>query len=942
MKQASSDIAALVVTRGRAPYLHSTLEALAAQDTPPGHIVIVDVGSDGHDTSNRGQTRGHDRLDHGIEDRPGLDEADIRQILAQAPSLHIVAAHGAKTFGQAIDAASQDPAIADDLAQATWWWLLHDDSAPEPECLTNLWSLADRGRTIAAAGPKQVSWDGTKLLEVGIAATISARRLDEIASGEIDQGQYDNRLDVLAVGTAGMLVRSDVWTQLGGTDPALGPFGDGLEFGRRARRAGYRVVVAPKARLRHARQSLEPQGGVGAGMGGPSSATVRREPIDEGGAASIEDSADAQARSASAVATGADPTALPEAGTPRRSEMDASFRARRAAQLYNWVVAVPWWQGIALSLALVLWLPLRALGRVATGNAHLAGAEIRAGIDLVARTPAVWRARLRSAKQATLPRSVLRPLEADAYLLAQARKRDRLMYRQGSDTPLVDPLIVGGEKRHRQRSRGAATVVAALLIGVALVAWSPMVSGVGGAGWARAPLRWTDLWVGAWSSWVPGGDGYVGPPDPLLIPLALLSAPWALVHVPPTSVITVGLFLAIPLAGLSAWMLAARVTTSISARVAASVVWASLPALTISASQGRVGELIVHLLIPVVALAWLATAGRGAHLVVAGATHSHTVPPRWDGRGAAGVASLALVGVVCAAPGMIVPALLISAIVAAANLRLGARLAATTLPGAVLVAPFTYAAASVPGGWAALVSVGGPALSTASTPSWATMMGMPTIPSWSAPVWLAGAVGAALLAAILAAALRHLFWPRHRDLGWIPSPVVMLAGVALSVASAVALGYVSVAATPDLATAWSGPALSLAGVCALIGACSAVSADHPWDARTTTGRLAPGILTGAAVVSLVSWALTGPLGPGGADHIHPAPQRVLPAVSLQASLSERAGRVLVLSATDDALNAQVMRSDAEVYTDASALTRLQRLHSLHEGQWDAASTDLAQ
>ena len=41
----------------------------------------------------------------------------------------------------------------------------------------------------------------------------------DLDEDEIDQGQHDDREDVLAVGTAGMLVRPAVWDELGGTDP---------------------------------------------------------------------------------------------------------------------------------------------------------------------------------------------------------------------------------------------------------------------------------------------------------------------------------------------------------------------------------------------------------------------------------------------------------------------------------------------------------------------------------------------------------------------------------------------------------------------------------------------------------------------------------------------------------------------------------------------------
>src|SRR5699024_12637694 len=58
---------------------------------------------------------------------------------------------------------------------------------------------------------------------------------------------------VLAVGTAGMLVERGLWRRLGGPDPVLGPFEDGRDVSQRARLAGHRVVVVPRAVVRHAR-----------------------------------------------------------------------------------------------------------------------------------------------------------------------------------------------------------------------------------------------------------------------------------------------------------------------------------------------------------------------------------------------------------------------------------------------------------------------------------------------------------------------------------------------------------------------------------------------------------------------------------------------------------------------------------------------------------------
>ncbi len=139
-----------------------------------------------------------------------------------------------------------------DDATHEWVWLLHDDCAPEPSCLRELLSAA-LVLDAAVVGPKVVDWAGTRLLlELGVSITGSGRRYTGIEPREYDQGQHDDRRDVLAVGTAAMLVRRDVWDALGGLDPQIDLFRDDVDFGWRARLAGYRVVVEPRAVVRHA------------------------------------------------------------------------------------------------------------------------------------------------------------------------------------------------------------------------------------------------------------------------------------------------------------------------------------------------------------------------------------------------------------------------------------------------------------------------------------------------------------------------------------------------------------------------------------------------------------------------------------------------------------------------------------------------------------------
>ena len=107
----------------------------------------------------------------------------------------------------------------------------------------------------------------------GTAATSSARSASRISGtgrrellldrGEIDQGQRDQPAERLGVSTCGMLVRTAVWRDLDGLDPAVPVFRDGVEFGWRAHLNGYRVVTTPDAEMTHrqvGRAGLRPRG----------------------------------------------------------------------------------------------------------------------------------------------------------------------------------------------------------------------------------------------------------------------------------------------------------------------------------------------------------------------------------------------------------------------------------------------------------------------------------------------------------------------------------------------------------------------------------------------------------------------------------------------------------------------------------------------------------
>ncbi|WP_440067473.1 glycosyltransferase [Streptosporangium sp. OZ121] len=216
-------VTAIVVSHDGSRWLGETLEALLRQTRPVDRVVGVDNGS-----------------------RDG-SAALLTGALGSRAVLTLPRSTG---FGEAV------AEVLDRLGPGggrEWIWLLHDDCAPDVHALRLLLEAADEDPKAAVLGPKLRDWlDRRLLLEVGVTVDRTGRRDTGLEAREFDQGQYDGTRDVLSVSTAGMLIRRDVWEEVGGLDPALPLFRDDLDLCWRVRTAGYRVQNVTRAIAWHA------------------------------------------------------------------------------------------------------------------------------------------------------------------------------------------------------------------------------------------------------------------------------------------------------------------------------------------------------------------------------------------------------------------------------------------------------------------------------------------------------------------------------------------------------------------------------------------------------------------------------------------------------------------------------------------------------------------
>ena len=227
-------VTALLVTHDGARWLPAVLAGLTGQTLPVDRVVAVD-------TTSRDDSV--DLVRDALE-QAGLDRSRVVvDVVPGSTSYPAAVRHG-------LDLA---PAEVDHASGTEWVWLLHDDSNPDPAALAELLAAADEHPDAAVLGPKLREWPSLRrLLEVGLTITGTGHRETGLERGEYDQGQHDAVREVLAVNTAGMLVRRSVLEALGGLDEELPIFGNDIDFGWRAALAGHRTLVVPQAVVFHA------------------------------------------------------------------------------------------------------------------------------------------------------------------------------------------------------------------------------------------------------------------------------------------------------------------------------------------------------------------------------------------------------------------------------------------------------------------------------------------------------------------------------------------------------------------------------------------------------------------------------------------------------------------------------------------------------------------
>ncbi|WP_370968517.1 glycosyltransferase [Amycolatopsis sp. cg9] len=224
----TAPVLAIVVCHNGENWLPLALSSLRRSSVRPRHVLAVDTGS----------TDSTPRLLAEAAAEPGSDSSPVLSgVITLSSDTGFAAA-----VAEAVEHATErwgDP--------GSWLWLLHDDCAPEPDCLDELLRVATKTPSATVLGALGLDWTDPRLIvEAGLSTDASGHRQQVAALGE-------EPAEVLAVPSAGSLVRRDAWDDLGGFDPGFPLLREDLDFGWRANAAGGIVLSVPTARVRHAR-----------------------------------------------------------------------------------------------------------------------------------------------------------------------------------------------------------------------------------------------------------------------------------------------------------------------------------------------------------------------------------------------------------------------------------------------------------------------------------------------------------------------------------------------------------------------------------------------------------------------------------------------------------------------------------------------------------------
>ncbi len=842
-------VTAVIVAHDGAAWLPHVIDGLLEQTRPVQRVVAVDTGSRDRSGAVLAAKLGQ-QVVFGMDRTTGYGAAVARALQHKAANTPVASRapqgrgeHGRGEYGR-------DQGRGENVE---WIWLLHDDCEPAADALEQLLRGAAETPAAAVLGPKVMDWaDRDVILEAGVTIDTAGRRITGIEPREVDQGQHDGDRDTLAVGSAGMLIRRDVWEQVRGFDTSMGLFREDVDLCWRVHAAGYRVRVITDAVVFHA-QAI----------------SRRRRAVSVGRRAALLDRRNALLTLAGNLP--GRPMLVSLIGNITVSMLRAVFFlvAKRVTAALDETAAV----------VSVLCHPLRLM-RVRRMRAR-------------GRRAAYGRLR------ADLPpgRSVRRLVEFAVSMTSSAQQDTAGSHHATEDPDEADFLLTDSGLVQRVLTSPVVLLLLALLIVTGIAERRLLGAGsLGGGALLPATTGASGLWHQYVQAFHPSGVGSPSTAPPYLAVVAVLATVLAGKAWLAVDVLLLG---SVPIAGMAAYLAVRRVTASMPVRVWAAATYALIPVAAGAISAGRLGTAAAFAIIPVIGL----LAGR-----------MFSQPPRIARRaawatglaialGAAFVPLLWLLAVLAAVPAAIAlrrsrPAVLIN-------------IAIVVLVPPVLLIPWSLQLATHPAAMLLEVGTQQPGLASPGLPARSAMLLSPGGPGLP-PAWVTGGLVLAALLALLVTRRRLLVLCGWTVAVLALLAAVLISHLSVRPVA----GGPPVLAWPGAAMAVAAAGLLLAAAAGGDSLGGLLAAGRTGLRRLASGRglaVCAVALAACSAPALAAgfWLLHGISGPVGPDD-----GQVVPALVSVSATGGAQARTLVLSVSGSRVTYQLLRRSGPTLGDS--------------------------
>ncbi|MGJ9425530.1 glycosyltransferase family 2 protein [Nesterenkonia halotolerans] len=490
-----------------------------------------------------------------------------------------------------------------------WLWILPAGTIPTSDALERLeerlFTVKDEEHhtEIQVIGAKQLSAETPeRLVNVGLFNARSGEVLTQTEPKELDQGQYDGRDAVPAVSGEGMLVHASLFGDLGGFDPGLSGDYASAQFCRRAREVGAHIVIEPTARVLREdpprRDIVHRLGGTLYLPGEQRIGQIRRRLVNASPLAVpflwLGMWAAALLRLIGLIVV-----KVPDAG------IGQFFAAVRALLSVGATAHTRRFdaQGRKAALARLsrdeqIESPAKHLraGRAAESQLTLSSAAIRH-----------QRQTTMTAETVSAPRTRFTPgFYGEPEDTGERENNEDALLEVGASDGAFDEM-----PSRRSGDRLGLFLMMLALIGASLLAFRGLLSAEAITGGAALPVAGSlqEVFANTVSFLSLDSLGVRSAADPFNLILLVVSA-LSLGH--GSAVLVWLLILALPLSAMTAWYAAGLWSTKASRRVVSALLWAAMPTLHIAVGEGRIGAVLVHILLPVAVVATVRAVGRAA------------------------------------------------------------------------------------------------------------------------------------------------------------------------------------------------------------------------------------------------------------------------------------------------------------------------------------------